>query len=81
MGPLGHIGAALNIPVAELPSRLIEINAFKDKPVILICYTDKRSANAAKLLHEAGFRDVHVLRGGMERWKRNGQPVEGGGDI
>lgn len=80
-GPLGHIGAVLNIPVAELPGRLIEINAFKDRPVILVCRTDKRSANAAKLLHEAGFRDVHVLRGGMERWNQNGLPVEGGGNI
>ena len=76
-GPLGHIGAARNIPVAELPGRLIEINALKDKPVILICRTDKRSANAAKLLSKVGFRDVHVLRGGMERWNQNGLPVEG----
>ncbi len=76
-GPLGHIGAALNIPVAEVPDRLIEINALKDNPVILICRTDKRSANAAKLLSEAGFRDVRVLRGGMERWNQNGLPVEG----
>ncbi|MFZ5932437.1 MAG: VTT domain-containing protein [Pseudomonadota bacterium] len=76
-GPLGHIGAALNIPVAELPGRLIEVKAFKDRPVILVCRTDKRSANAAALLREAGFRDVHVLRGGMERWNRNGLPVEG----
>ncbi len=51
------------------------------EPVILVCRTDKRSANAAKLLHEAGFRDVHVLRGGMERWNQNGLPVEGGGDM
>jgi len=60
-----------------LPGRLIEINALKDKPVILICRTDKRSANAAKLLSKVGFRDVHVLRGGMERWNQNGLPVEG----
>lgn len=77
MGPLGHIDAALNLPVAELPDRLIEINALKDKPVILVCQTDKRSAKAAALLKDAGFRDARVLRGGMERWNRNGLPVEG----
>lgn len=75
-GPLGHIGAALNIPVAELPSRLIKINALKNQPVILVCRTDKRSANAAVLLRDAGFGDVQVLRGGMERWNQNGLPVE-----
>lgn len=76
-GPLGHIGAALNIPLAELPGRLTGINALKDQPVILVCRTDKRSASAATQLRDAGFRDVHVLRGGMERWNQKGLPVEG----
>jgi uncharacterized membrane protein YdjX (TVP38/TMEM64 family)/rhodanese-related sulfurtransferase len=77
VGPLGHIANALNLPIGELPGRLTEINALKDKPVTLVCRTDKRSATAAALLHGSGFRDVQVLRGGMERWNRNGLPVEG----
>ena len=76
-GPLGHIAAALNMPVAELPRRLINISVPKDKPVILVCRTDKRSAGAAALLRDAGFSDVSVLRGGMERWSQSGLPVEG----
>ncbi len=76
-GPLGHIANALNLPVGELPNRLMEIKALKDGAVILVCRTDKRSANAAALLSEAGFRDARVLRGGMERWNQNGLPVEG----
>lgn len=75
-GPLGHVANALNLPVGELPNRMMEINALKDKPVILVCRTDKRSANAAALLRESGFRDVHVLRGGMERWNESDLPVE-----
>jgi uncharacterized membrane protein YdjX (TVP38/TMEM64 family)/rhodanese-related sulfurtransferase len=76
-GPLGHIADASNMPVGELPQRLVEINVLKDKPVILMCRTDKRSANAAALLRDAGFRDVQVLRGGMERWNQNGLAAEG----
>ncbi|HYM32829.1 MAG TPA: VTT domain-containing protein [Candidatus Cybelea sp.] len=76
-GELGHIAAALNLPVAELPIRLTEIGAHKDKTVILVCRTDKRSTNAATLVRDAGFRDVHVLRGGMERWNQSGLPIEG----
>jgi uncharacterized membrane protein YdjX (TVP38/TMEM64 family)/rhodanese-related sulfurtransferase len=76
-GPLGHIETALNIPLGELSDRLIEINAKRNEPVIIVCRTEKRSANAAALLGEAGFRDVRVLRGGMERWIRDGLPVEG----
>jgi uncharacterized membrane protein YdjX (TVP38/TMEM64 family)/rhodanese-related sulfurtransferase len=67
-GPLGHITGALNLPVGELPDRLIEIKALKDRPIILVCRTDKRSTNAEAVLRNAGFSDVSVLRGGMEQW-------------
>ncbi|MBX9944097.1 MAG: VTT domain-containing protein [Reyranella sp.] len=76
-GPLGHISNALNLPVGELPNRLIEIKVPKDKSVILVCRTDKRSANAAALLKDAGFRNVQVLRGGMEQWNRSSFPIKG----
>ena len=76
-GPLGHIADASNMPVGELPQRLMEIVALKDRPFILVCRTDKRSATAAALLRDAGFRDVGVLRGGMEGWNQKGLPVEG----
>jgi len=75
-GELGHIPAALNLPVGELGSRLSEINPHKDEAVILVCRTDKRSAKAATVLQAAGFRDVQVLRGGMEQWSRSNLPIE-----
>jgi uncharacterized membrane protein YdjX (TVP38/TMEM64 family)/rhodanese-related sulfurtransferase len=75
----GHIETALNIPLGELPDRLTEIRAHKNKPVIVVCKTDKRAASAATLLSAGGFSDVRVLRGGMERWKRDGLAVAGNG--
>ena len=72
VGPLGHIPNALNIPLGELPLRLTEMNARIAQPFILVCKTDKRSAQAAKLLKEGNFLDVHVLRGGMEQWNQDG---------
>ena len=74
-GRLGHIAGAVNLPVDELASRLTEIGALKHAPIALVCRTDKRSAKAAALLRNAGFRDVRVLRGGMERWKESGLPA------
>ena len=75
-GPLGHIAGALNLPLDALPARVTEINALKDKPIIIVCRTDKRSASAATILIGSGFTDVYVLRGGMERWNQSGLPVE-----
>ena len=67
---------ARNVPVDEFRDRLTQLDAFKNQPVVLVCGTDKRSANAAALLRDPGFRDVHVLRGGMVRWNEKGLPVE-----
>jgi rhodanese-related sulfurtransferase len=55
---------------------LTEINALDDTSVILACRTDKRSTDAVRLLRDAGFGDVRELRGGIERWNRNGLPAE-----
>jgi uncharacterized membrane protein YdjX (TVP38/TMEM64 family)/rhodanese-related sulfurtransferase len=77
-GPLGHIAGAQNMPLAELAGRLVEIAAARDETVVVVCRTDKRSAKAAALLRAAGFRDVRVLRGGMEQWTRTGLPAEVG---
>jgi uncharacterized membrane protein YdjX (TVP38/TMEM64 family)/rhodanese-related sulfurtransferase len=75
-GPLGHIADASNMPLGDLSKRLVEIDALKDRAVILVCRTDKRSATAATLLRDAGFRDVRVLRGGMAQWNQKALPIE-----
>src|SRR5262249_32015729 len=74
-GPLGHISNARNLPLGELPRRIGELGSLTDQPVVLVCRTDKRSASAAALLSDAGFRKVLVLRGGMERWNEAGLPI------
>jgi len=57
-GPLGHIAAASNVPVDELPERLGNLSDLKGSPLVVVCRTDKRSASAAALLRDAGFRHV-----------------------
>jgi len=72
VGPLGHIPGARNIPLEELPARLAELEPSKQRPLTLVCRTQKRSLTAAHQLKQAGFTDVCVLRGGMEQWNRDG---------
>jgi uncharacterized membrane protein YdjX (TVP38/TMEM64 family)/rhodanese-related sulfurtransferase len=75
-GPLGHIAMARNIPVTELGDRMAEIAGLEQKPIVLVCRTDKRSAAAAQTLRTAGFTEINVLRRGMEQWSEAGHPVE-----
>jgi rhodanese-related sulfurtransferase len=66
---------ARNVPVEELPRRLVELDPHREQPVAIVCRTDKRSAKAAEVLRRAGFSKVQVVRGGMEQWSRDGRQV------
>ncbi len=74
-GEQGHINGARNIPLEELQQRMDELGDYLERPVAIVCRTDKRSARAALLLTEEGFADVHVVRGGMTTWNEAGLPV------
>lgn len=69
-GELGHVDGAVNVPVEQLAGRLDELAQWTERPVAIVCRTDRRSAKAAQVLARSGFADVHVVRGGMEAWNR-----------
>jgi phage shock protein E len=69
----GHIAGAINIPLDELEGRLSEVPT--DAPVVVYCRTGARSAQAASLLEDAGYTQIHDL-GGITDWTAQGFPVE-----
>jgi sulfur dioxygenase len=77
-GPLGHIRGSILIPLSELPTRAAELS--KEKPIVTVCRSGARSAQAVVLLQKAGFSDVANLAGGMLRWRAEGNPVEAARD-
>ena len=76
VGEQGHIPQARNIPLESLEARLDELENFLEHPVALVCRTDRRSAQAARILTAKGFADIHVVVGGMTAWNSRGWPVE-----
>jgi uncharacterized membrane protein YdjX (TVP38/TMEM64 family)/rhodanese-related sulfurtransferase len=66
-GDLGHIKGSLNLPLDQLEARQQELPT--DRPLALVCHTDRRSRTAARLLHARGFRDLHIVRQGMTAWR------------
>lgn len=54
----GHVKHAINISLDTLESRLSEIESFKDKNVITVCNTGKKSGEAQKILQDNGFTKV-----------------------
>jgi uncharacterized membrane protein YdjX (TVP38/TMEM64 family)/rhodanese-related sulfurtransferase len=75
-GELGHIAGSRNIALEALESRLAELSLYRDKPVALVCTTDRRSHKAARILAKQGFGDVHVVTGGMTQWNKAVLPVQ-----
>ncbi len=75
-GPLGHIRDATLIPLGELAKGVGVLD--RTHPVVAVCRSGGRSAQAVIILQKAGFSQVANLAGGMLRWRADGHPVVGG---
>jgi rhodanese-related sulfurtransferase len=71
----GHIADSVHIPNAKLGARMGELEAYKDKPVIVVCRMGQTAAGASKQLLDAGFSDVYKMKGGMMEWDALQLPV------
>ncbi len=71
-----HIPGAIHIPLAQLNNHLPELEKFRDKPVITQCRSGRRSAQAAVMLKNAGFKDIYNLEGGIIAWEKEGLELE-----
>ena len=54
----GHLPEAVNIPLNEIPGRLIELKKITG-PIILYCHSGGRSGIAVNLLKQSGIKDVY----------------------
>lgn len=64
----GHIPGAILIPHDQMEERHGELAEYKDKPLLLICRSGKRSVFAAEVLAEHGYQNLYNLKGGMLQW-------------
>ena len=69
----GHLIAAINIPLPDLPRRLAELPL--DSRVVFICRSGGRSWTAATLAASAGRKSLAHLEGGMLAWAATLDPA------
>jgi sulfur dioxygenase len=74
-GELGHLADALAIPLDELRARADEVT--RDKPIVVVCQTGRRSCLGTVILRKAGVARCASLAGGMVRWHELGLPLGG----
>ncbi len=64
----GSIQKAQNICVTTNGFKEKVKNLDKERPVYLYCKSGKRSANAAEILKEMGFKEIYDMTGGYDEW-------------
>jgi len=70
-----HAPNAKLIPLGQIASRMNEIAAYKDKPIVVMCRSGRRSAQAVAILQKAGYSQVSNIKGGITAWESNGLQV------
>lgn len=68
---IAGLEGTIDIPLAELPSRLSELDAAT--PVAVICHSGGRSARAAGFLAEHGYTAANIA-GGIDAWSTDVDP-------
>ncbi len=72
----GHLAGSVHVPYHDIHSIPDAIDPAA--PVAVICASGQRAAVGASLLARHGAREViHVVDGGVPRWRREGWPVAG----
>ena len=72
----GHIQKAVNFDVNsdDFITKIATLD--KEKPVMVYCRSGGRSAKAAGILKDNGFKQVYDLDGGIMDWNGANKPIE-----
>ena len=74
----GHIEGAINADVSSAGFQQIASSLNKDETVFVYCLSGARSASAAGMLKEMGFKSIVNLTGGMLAWQSANLPIATG---
>lgn len=69
---INRIDGARLTPLSSFESYISELDPSED--IYLYCYKGKRSMNALQQLKERGFKNLHSLQGGIDKWAEEVEP-------
>ena len=71
----GHINSAINLDFYSDTFKNDILSLPKNKTIVLYCRTNNRSSKTATILQENGYRDILVIKGGINEWVKNGNDI------
>lgn len=75
----GMAAGAVGVPLADVTARIAAIEPRREREILTMCASGKRSLRAAQTLHELGYRRLASVAGGFLRWNAEGLPLAEGG--
>jgi sulfur-carrier protein adenylyltransferase/sulfurtransferase len=77
----GSPTGALGLSRGFLELRIEDNEPNRDRPILAVCASGRRSLLAAEALQRMGYHNVASVAGGFERWKSEGLPVAAGSSL
>lgn len=71
----GHLPNSKHISVERIAEQWHELEKFKDKPIVVIFKPGLRAGHAGAVLRKNGFKEVYILSGGIDTWRRENLPM------
>ncbi|AFT68895.1 Rhodanese-like domain protein [Alloalcanivorax dieselolei B5] len=71
----GHIAGSVNIPSGQVMDQLSQLQAYKDRPVILACKMGNQSSHLGRQLRGKGIPNLYRIQGGINAWRNDNLPV------
>lgn len=69
------VEGAVVVAMGEVASRLSELEAYRERPIVVMCHHGMRSMRVAMFLRQQGFGDVRSMAGGIDLWSRDIDPA------
>ncbi|MCK5147399.1 rhodanese-like domain-containing protein [bacterium] len=66
----GYIPGSVNLPIDKLESSMQQLEAWRERRIVLVCHSGYSSRSAVKYIQSKGFKDVVNLRGGVMAWRK-----------
>lgn len=71
---IAKIAGATLLPMSELTTRVGEIEAYREQPIVVHCHHGGRSMRVAQWLRQNGFTQAQSMAGGIHQWAEEIEP-------
>ena len=70
-----HLSDAVLLPMSEIAARIGELEAVREKRIVVYCHHGGRSLRVTQFLRQQGFHTAQSMAGGIDAWALEVDPA------